>query len=215
MDISGLLRAFRTLEPYLALREDLERGKLPGPLGLMRAARAPLTAALAGDLDRPLLVVTGTVARAQKLVQALQDWSDGATIIQRFPEPLTLFYDRAPWTDEIIIGRLRTLRALSALHRQDQRARSLVVVASARALMQRTLPLHQYRLSIREVALGQLLDLDRTLRRWTGLGYEPVSVVEAPGQFSHRGGIVDIFPPADNLPVRIELWGNQVDSIRR
>jgi len=215
MDISGLLRAFRTLEPYLALREDLERGELPGPLGLMRAARAPLTAALAGDLDRPLLVVTGTVARAQKLVQALQDWSDGATLIQRFPEPLTLFYDRAPWTDEIIIGRLRTLRALSALHRQDQRARSLVVVASARALMQRTLPLHQYRLSIREVALGQLLDLDRTLRRWTGLGYEPVSVVEAPGQFSHRGGIVDIFPPADNLPVRIELWGNQVDSIRR
>ncbi|MFL7810884.1 MAG: CarD family transcriptional regulator, partial [Anaerolineae bacterium] len=61
----------------------------------------------------------------------------------------------------------------------------------------------------------QVLDLERTLNLWAGLGYEPVSVVEAPGQFSHRGGILDIFPPADALPVRIELFGNQVDSLRR
>ena len=218
MNISGLLTAFGTLEPYLALREDLERGELPAPLGLIRAARAPVLAALGRDLHRPFLVVTGTVGRAQKIVQSLRDWSGGRRPILRFPEPLTLFYDRAPWTDEIIIGRLRTLRILAALHEQpvpDEGMPPPLIVASARALMQRTLPLHQYRLSVREIKMGQLVDLDRTLRRWAGLGYEPVSVVEGPGQFSHRGGIVDIFPPADDFPVRIELWGNQIDSIRR
>ncbi len=224
MTISGLLTAFEALEPYQALREDLEQGELPASLGLMRAARPPLLAALARDLRRPLLVVTGTVGRAQKLVQAIRDWSESGTTVRRFPEPLTLFYDRAPWTEEIIIGRLRVLRELADLHggrgaddgeEAPIPAIPLIVVASARALMQRTLPLHQYRLSVREVRLGQLLDLERTLRRWAGLGYEPVSVVEAAGQFSHRGGIIDVFPPADELPVRIELWGNQIDSIRR
>ncbi len=218
MNISGLLRAFETLEPYQALKEDLQRGELPAPLGLMRAARAPLLAAVARDLNRPLLVITGTVSRAQKLAQSLRDWSGGSISISRFPEPLTLFYDRAPWTDEVIIGRQRTLRALSILNDRQEPGGGmspLIVVASARALMQRTLPLHQYRLSIRRIRLGQLLDLERTLQCWAGLGYEPVSVVEAAGEFSHRGGIIDIFPPADDLPVRIELWGNQVDSLRR
>ncbi|MBE9507271.1 MAG: DEAD/DEAH box helicase, partial [Chloroflexi bacterium] len=90
----------------------------------------------------------------------------------------------------------------------------MIIVASARALMQRTLPLRQFRVSVCEFHVGQALDLDRTLGRWSGLGYEPVSVVESPGQFSHRGGILDIFPPADPLPVRVELFGNRIESLR-
>ena len=215
MDISGLLTDLRELGPYQALREDLEEGELPAPLGLMRAARAAVLAALAADLRRTLLVVTGTVARAQKLTQALGDWSGGGLPILRFLEPLTLFYDRAPWTEEIIVGRLRVLSALHTRREASGSGSGLIVVASARALMQHTLPLQQYRLSMRHIGLGQTLDLERTLRRWAGLGYEPVSVVESPGQFSRRGGIVDIFPPDDQLPVRIEFWGNQIDSIRR
>jgi len=219
VNISGLLAVLDELESYRLLREDLRQGEMPTPLGLMRAARAPVLSAISRDLSRepgrPLLVVAGTTGRAQKLVQALSDWSAHDASILRFPEPLTLFYDRAPWTDEIIVGRLRVLSALYDRREAAEDESPLIVVASARALMQRTLPLHQYRLSIREVAVGQILDLERTLRRWAGLGYEPVSVVEAAGQFSHRGGIIDIYPPADELPVRIELWGNQVDSIRR
>jgi transcription-repair coupling factor (superfamily II helicase) len=216
MNVSGFLAVIDRLKPYGSLLADLRQGEMPAPLGLMRAARVPVLAALARDLNRPVLLVAGTVARAQQLGQSLGDWLPGATTVLRFPEPLTLFYDRAPWTSEIIIGRLRVL---SELYRQQEivrrKGQPIVVVASARALMQRILPLHQYRLSVREIHLGQLVDLERTLHRWVGLGYEPVTVVENAGQFSHRGGIIDIFPPADKLPVRIELWGNQVDSIRR
>jgi transcription-repair coupling factor (superfamily II helicase) len=81
--------------------------------------------------------------------------------------------------------------------------------------MQRTLPVQQFRLALRDVRVGQTLDLEQALARWAGLGYDPVSVVEAPGQFSHRGGILDLFPPSDLLPVRIELFGSQVESLRR
>jgi transcription-repair coupling factor (superfamily II helicase) len=81
--------------------------------------------------------------------------------------------------------------------------------------MQPTLPLRQFRTSTREFSVDQTLDLERTLGLWAGLGYEPVSVVQAAGQFSHRGGILDIFPPADALPVRIEFFGDQIESLRR
>ncbi len=245
MNISGLLGSFEPLEPYRILREDLRSGELPAPLSLLRAVRPAFLAALSRDLKCPMLVVAGSVERAQALTHSLRDWSPAPECILRFPEPLVLFYERAPWSDEVIAGRLRVLSALyppssppeggkgSSSPPEGGKGSSLpleggmgssppleggmggVVVASARALMQRTLPLRQFRVSIREFRVGQTLDLERILGLWAGLGYEPVSVVEAPGQFSHRGGILDIFPPADPLPVRVELFGNQVESLRR
>ncbi|MBN1815471.1 MAG: hypothetical protein JXA14_26800, partial [Anaerolineae bacterium] len=224
------MASFEKLEAYRRLREELTGDAALPPLGLLRAVRPALLAALACDLERPVLVVAGSVERAKGLAQSLRDWSLASERILRFPEPLTLFYERAPWTDEVISGRLRVL---STLHAQAASSRPPLgdassspppllggtegglIVASARALMQPTLPLRQYTTSVREFRVDQVLDLERTLNLWAGLGYEPVSVVEAPGQFSHRGGILDIFPPADALPVRIELFGNQVDSLRR
>jgi transcription-repair coupling factor (superfamily II helicase) len=210
VNVSGLAASFEKLDAYRCLQEELTGGVAPPPLGVLRAVRPALLAALARDLERPMLVVAGSVERAKHLVQSLADWSLAPERILRFPEPLTLFYERAPWTDEVVSGRLRVLSSL-----QSSSAFPSIVIASARALMQPTLPLRQYTTSVREFRVDQVLDLERTLSLWTGLGYEPVSVVEAPGQFSHRGGILDIFPPADALPVRIELFGNQVDSLRR
>ena len=214
MNISGLLASFEALEPYRALRADLESGETPPPLGLLRAAHPALLAALARDLKRPMLVIAGSVERAKTLLHSLRDWSPAPECIRRFPEPLSLFYERAPWTDEVIAGRLRVLSSLRAPH-APVHGPGLIIVASARALTQRTLPLRQFRISIHEFRAGQTLDLERALGRWAGLGYEPVSVVDGPGQFSHRGGILDIFPPADPLPVRIELFGSQIESLRR
>jgi transcription-repair coupling factor (superfamily II helicase) len=104
------------------------------------------------------------------------------------------------------------LHSLVACQEADDRG--LVVVTSARALMQPTLPSQQFRSGTRNLHTSQLLDLEEALRRWTGLGYEPVSVVEEPGQFSHRGGILDIYSPTEPLPVRVELFGNEIESIR-
>jgi len=231
VNVSGLLGAFESLGAYRALREDLVNGETPPPLGVLRAARPALLAALACDLRRPMLVVAGSVERAKALAHSLRDWSPAPEYVLHFPEPLTLFYECAPWTDEVIADRLlvlSTLQFLSAdasslfnatphfapLRVGAQENPWLIIVASARALMQRTMPSRQFRASVREFHVGQVLDLERTLSGWTELGYEPVSVVEAPGQFSHRGGILDIFPPANLLPVRIELFGSQVESLR-
>ncbi len=212
MTISGLLVWITDLPPWRDLLEELRDGEVPPPLGLPRAARPAVVAGLARDLGCPVLLVAGSVARARALQQALAEWlpPDVGRVL-RFPEPPTLFYERAPWPRETIAARIAVLR--TPLNPPP----GLVVVASARALMQPTLPVREFRAGTHTLRVGQVVDLEATLRRWAGIGYEPVSVVEAPGQFSHRGGIVDVFPPGDSqgLPVRIEFFGPQIESLRR
>ncbi len=89
-----------------------------------------------------------------------------------------------------------------------------IVVASARALMQMTLPVRELHAALRPLRQGQLFALDRMLAAWVGLGYEATAVVDLPGQFSRRGGIVDIWPPNLRKPLRIELFGDEIESLR-
>jgi transcription-repair coupling factor (superfamily II helicase) len=223
MNVSGLLSLFDQLPVYRSLIADLEQRRRVAPLGLLRSAQPALLAALMRDLDRPLLIVVGQVEQATGLTESLRAWSDTPDRIIRLPEPLPHFFERAPWSREAISGRLRVLTALGGLGANDEdgvdsapeTAGALpVVVASARALMQPTIPRRQFRLGTRALRAGQLLDLDRTLTTWIGLGYQAAPVVEAPGEFSRRGGIIDVYPPAAPAPIRIELFGDEIESLR-
>jgi transcription-repair coupling factor (superfamily II helicase) len=223
MGVAGLLHWLERLPAYAALRRELEAQGLSAPLGLPRAARPAVLAALGRDLKHPILVLAGSVERAHSLTQSLRDWFPYPGNVLRFPEPQVLFYERAPWSDEALVGRFQVLTELVA--RRSEAAdlelpqvvpgEAVIVVASARALMQGTLPVRQFQFGLRELRVGEVLDLEATLERWAGLGYEPASVVELPGQFSHRGGILDIFPPHASAPVRVELFGSQIESLRR
>jgi transcription-repair coupling factor (superfamily II helicase) len=212
MNVSGLLSLFDRLPAYGELIADLKGRKRPvPPLGVLRSAQSALLSALIRDLDRPLLVVVGQVEAATALVEGVRAWSVAPERIMRLPEPLPHFYERAPWSREAVSGRLRVLSALADL---ESGTTAPVVVTSARALMQPTIPVRQFRLGTRSLRPGQLLDLERTLTTWIGLGYRPAPVVEAPGEFSRRGGIIDIFPPAATAPIRVELFGDEIESLR-
>ncbi len=212
MNVSGLLSLFDHTQAYQSLLADLDKpSRQSEPLSLLRAARPALLAALARDLvaerGRPLLVVVGQADRAQGLTNSLHAWSDSPRQIARLPEPPFSFYERVRWSRDVISARLHILQALTS-------GDPLLVLGSARAVMQLTLPTRQFRLGARELRPGQLLDLERTLSTWIGLGYRSATVVEAPGQFSRRGGILDVYPPAAPAPIRIELFGDEVESLR-
>lgn len=213
MQLTGLLDFLRESDRYRALLARLRDRQPVGDLNVLRAARPFLLAALARDWDGPILYLTGRIDRAYNVSEQLPVWLGENRPIFRFGEPAPVFYERTPWGESVIRSRIA---ALAALMPPDDfaSAQPPVVVASARALMQRTLPVHQFRKGARLLEVGQRHAINTLLADWIRLGYEPVSIVVEPGTFSRRGGVVDIFPLAAERPVRIEFFDDEVDSLR-
>ena len=89
-----------------------------------------------------------------------------------------------------------------------------IAVTTVDGLMDHLLPLSMTKERRILVESGEVLDIEDMKERLRDLGYERTGQVDGMGQFSIRGGIIDIFPLTEELPVRIELWGDEVDSIR-
>ena len=151
---------------------------------------------------------------AQQLVEQLAVWlppaGAGGAADLSLCRPDALPYERITWSSAT---RQRRLTAMAALQR-PQSGHAPLVVASARALMQKTLPARELRLALRSVKAGSAVRLEQMALSWVQTGYNPADVVEEPGTFARRGGIVDIWPPNLPTPVRIDLFGEEVESLR-
>ena len=103
---------------------------------------------------------------------------------------------------------------IETLHCLETSSRHSIVVAPLRALLQRCIPPHVLRQA--EIVLNedQEIDRDELIQRLASNGYRNVPLVEEPGEFCVRGGIVDVFSPLQKRPARIEFYGDMVDSIR-
>ena len=171
-------------------------------------------AALHAHTKRPLLVVVAHADAARSLVRQLRVWSPFPRSIHLLPHPDALPYERVPWGRDTIFERVRTLAALVGWQPGESATRPPLVVASARALMQRTVPPEQLGAHIRTIRVGQRLVMEEELARWVAMGYQSATMVEEPGTFSRRGGIIDVYSPAEAYPVRIDLFGDEIDSLR-
>jgi transcription-repair coupling factor (superfamily II helicase) len=208
MKLNGLLDFGAHTPAVNDLVSALQSGQAQPPLGVHHAARPYLVAILAQALNRPLVVVTARSSRARQWVEELRVWLPDAVPVHAYADPDALPYERIAWAPET---RQRRLESLTGLLTSSA---APVVVASARALMQKTLPVRELRAGLRPVRQGQPFDLNRLLASWVGLGYTAAALVETPGEFSRRGGIVDIWPPNLRRPLRIELFGDEIDSLR-
>ncbi len=208
MNLSGLVPPLRKLTPF----QDLLSGHSTAPQKLYAAARAYVIAGLAVEREGPVLVVTGTAEQAQRWVERLELFlppTNGVPHVSLYAEPDALPYERIPWA-----GRTRQLRLTALAALQQKSGRPTVVVSSASAMMQKTLPARAFRMALRPLRVGSFVQLDDLTGRWVQSGYEPVQVVEEPGTFARRGGIVDIWPPNLSHPVRIDLFGDEVETLR-
>ena len=150
------------------------------------------------------------------LAEELPAWAPGLQVLP-FPDPGPLFYERAPWGPRTLRQRVVTLAALTEA---DQPGATpgvptpRVILAPARSLMTRTLSRRDFLANARTLRPAASIRLDRLLDLLVGTGYSPASLVTEPGQFSRRGGLLDLWPPAEALPVRIELFGDEIESLR-
>lgn len=216
MNISGILDVFAQLPAWANFLTELEQQTPLPSLGLPRSARPAALAALFKTTKVPVVLLVGRVDAASAWQQALEAWLPPGSEALRFLEPTPLPYDRGPWSERARIGRLQALVQLMAgQHPQVPAVETPpLIVTSARAFLQKTLPKRRFIAGTRVLRLGQIIDLEKILQTLADVGYEPVSVVEEAGQFSRRGGIIDIYPAASPYPVRIELFGDEIDTMR-
>jgi transcription-repair coupling factor (superfamily II helicase) len=213
MHLTGLLHLLRQHDTFRALLRRLRDEHTADDLGVIRAARPYLLAALHQEWDAPIVYITGRVDRAYNVVEQLPAWLGSAVPVARFGEPTPLFYERAPWGENTIRSRIEALSAL--MPPDDEASHSPIVVTSARAVMQPTLPVNQFRRGALRLEVGKRYTLDKLLETWLHLGYEPQPMVIEPGKFSRRGGILDIFPLTAAAPLRIEFFDDEIESIRQ
>ena len=209
----------RIVDTITAASTDLfhleETGQTIPALGLRRAARLPWLAALRQTSHHPLLLITDRNDHALMLADELALWAPSLPRLF-FPEPNPLFYENAPWGLATRRDRLNVLTTLAGLHIPGvPKDTPPVIIAPARAVMARTLPRREFLKAMRTIKIGQVIQPDELLRAWVNLGYEHTNIVVTPGQFSRRGGILDVWTSASDQPVRIEFFGDEIDTLRR
>ncbi len=216
MSISGLLRIFDQLPAWTELQQALDKRQPLPALLLPASARAPVLARLFLEKRAPVVLITGRMDAATNWQQALENWLPESGSVLRLPEPTPLPYDRGPWSERTRNGRLQLLTRLIAGQHPliPPTPQPPLIVTSARALLQKTLPRRRFLAATRVLRLGGVIDLEKIAQTWADVGYEAVSVVEAAGQFSRRGGILDIYPVSAPFPIRIELFGDEIETMR-
>ncbi|HLF05296.1 MAG TPA: transcription-repair coupling factor, partial [Dehalococcoidia bacterium] len=204
-----------------------------GQITLRPGAQAPWVAALWAAVPAPVLVLTHRSEDARRLHDQLLTYLGEAAPVYLLPEPEVLPFERLAVDSRTVSLRLTALAALARGGAPGSESeRPPLVVASIGAALRLTLPPavmadadsarpgvvlppKDAAPGVTAVAIGQRLPrLDTLLAGWVRLGYRNVPVVEAPGSFAQRGGIIDLFPAQAELPVRIELLDDQVESIR-
>ena len=214
--MESLIKTIQDLSSYKALLESLKSDSPQPGLGLSRAARLPFLSALHADLDQVVLLVTDRADHALSLFDELEFWV-GDTPRFHFAEPNPLFYEQAAWGIATRRERLQTLTGLVRYHLPfaEKSEKPPIIVTSARSLMTRSLPRRDFLKACKRLSVGQTIQPELLLRSWVEFGYQRVDTVLEPGQFSHRGGLLDVWPPSEPYPARLDFFGDEIDTIRR
>ncbi|MFQ5697075.1 MAG: transcription-repair coupling factor [Myxococcota bacterium] len=179
-------------------------------LARVRASAGALVAArLRDEHPGPLLVISPTSKRATRFAADLRTFSPG-TAVSVFPRHDTPPYDRFSPHPEIAARRMSLLYQMLAA----DAATPLTLVASWSALLRRVLPQSELRARVTHLERGQTLDRSALLAVLVSAGYHRVSLVEERGEVAARGGILDLFPPQLERPVRLEFDFDVIGSIR-
>ena len=234
MSLNGILKL---LDRHPEFSKTLDQAACgAAKITVRQGARAAFIASLAQRSRSPLLVVAPRPEDARRLHDQLLTWMGDDGPVHLLPEPEVLPFERLAVDGNTGNQRLGALAALASArdhagspeHDQEPSLPPLVVCSIGSALlytapaelMAGNLPSTNQagRPSCPEGTVwkvGDRVRLDGVLSQWVQLGYRHEPVVDSPGSFSHRGGILDIYPPDCDLPLRIEFFDDEIDTIRR
>jgi len=181
--------------------------------GLTSTAKALFSVLLPRGSARPLVLITCDNRAIDDLLPVLRSFAEltGAAT----PESVISLpaYDVLPFESQSPHPEIQELRAASLWKIATGAASIIVTTASAAAMRMRSADFYAGLAKV--MRRGEMVDVERTIEHLRIVGYSQVDVVEMPGEFAHRGGLLDVYPPESDRPVRIEFFGDEIESIRK
>ena len=211
LNLTPLLPLIEKMPAYRQLVLELAGQSSKVEVPVLDAAKPYLIAALYHTRQIPMLVVTAQPESSKKLYEQLLTWCN-STQVKLLPEPDALPYQRITSDSTTELERIQVLSAF--INQINPMVNPPLVITSAPALMQKTTPYSDFISTCHTIKQGMNIEPLKLLSQWDTMGYRIESLVELPGTISHRGGIIDIYPPTSELPARLEFFGNTIDSIR-
>ncbi|PKM46316.1 MAG: transcription-repair coupling factor [Firmicutes bacterium HGW-Firmicutes-8] len=207
MAVRGFYRPLLESEKFISLSKGLQKQfGYQVVFGLASSQVSYLTAGLVETGRQPVLFLANGSQSAKKKAADLKTLLPDREVLL-FPDLDPVPFGAIAQSREVMALRLKALQAVLS-------SKDVVLVAPIESLLKKLIPPQVFREHCMTIQVGQRVDLTDTFRRLVGQGYERVDMVEGPGHFSVRGGILDIFPLTYTDPVRIEFFDDEVDSIR-
>lgn len=212
MNFNGLFELFFQDPDYRVLAKDHASNskKTINKLSVIESARPFLISSLNYEYKTPIIIIVSSAEKARHMYEQIRVWTGKEKPVELFPEPELLPYQRALIDNNTELDSARILTNIL----NDQLSNRQVIVASVNSIVKKlpdpTLFL-QTRLFITEGLNKSPSDIADSLDK---LGYISDYLVDKSGTFSRRGGIIDVFPITEKAPVRIEFFGNSIDSLR-
>ena len=202
--MQAIKAAFREDPRFEKLQEYIETGNNPLHVWGLDKRVAPLLMESVERRTPVRLIVTYEEKRAREIVE---DYRFYDREVFYYPAKDALFYYADVHSNATVKSRLEIFKKIAE-------GEQVTVVTTIEGLMDKIPALSHIVENVVSLSVEQSLDLKKFSRKLTTLGYEKVTMVETPGQFSVRGGIVDIYPLTEECPYRVELWGDDIESIR-
>lgn len=190
------------------LKKDFEVTGQPVMIsGCIDTQKIHLVHAVVNDY-RFRLIITGDEAKAREM-QEDSRFFDKSSIY--YPAKDFIFYSADVHGNQLAGERLRCIQKIIAA--QDNKT-NITVITTIDGCVDMLMPLQRYRDNIIHFKNSDIIDTEKLISKLVGIGYTRVPMIDGQGQFAVRGGIIDIFSYTDETPVRIELWDDEIDSIR-
>jgi transcription-repair coupling factor (superfamily II helicase) len=214
-DLSGLPRLLEGTPAFAKLRAALgtpaepatRRGHHVALTTVPHGAKSYLAAAFALAAGERVAWIARDAEIGDRVAEEFQVWLGDPDAVAVLQPRTALAYERSELVADETAARVAALASWKS-------GRSLVLVASVQALLQHTIAPEDLPADPRALRMGARISQSRLLGDLLALGYVPAIEVAGKGEFARRGGIVDVFPPSSALPVRIELFGDEIESLR-
>lgn len=206
ISVKGIFKPLNELSGYRLILKSIEQNRFPlGISGISGSQKAFMAYNLYSHTGKPFIFVASNEIEAKSITEDLSCFIQDKVLY--FPPKDIILYNLDAMSRDVTEKRLSVLDRL--IHKED-----ILVVTTFDALMQKLPCAEVFEKAIFSLPVGMEIPMPDLISKFTSAGYERANLVDAKGQFAVRGGILDFFPYSQTLAVRIELFGDTIDSIR-